>query len=84
MERIIEDKKVIFTSNRYPGVTVNDITEPELTLTLGILISAVSEYYDNSENQKRFEEWYLKKYGKPYEENIIIKQEEKDEQSFKR
>ena len=69
MEQIIQDKKIVFASNRYPGVTVNDITEPERTIILKMILIAAEDYYEDPENLRKFEEWYLKKYGKPYKAN---------------
>lgn len=31
------------------------------------LMRKVRQYYSNGEHRKEFEEWYLQKYGKPYE-----------------
>lgn len=31
-----------------------------------LLARSVREYFKDEENRKKFEDWYLKKYGKPY------------------
>ena len=31
-----------------------------------LLIRSMNDFYANKENQRDFEDWYLKKYGKPY------------------
>ena len=52
MEQIIQDKKIVFASNRYPGVTVNDITEPERTLILKMILIAAEDYYEDPEYRR--------------------------------
>ena len=40
-------------------------------LVCSILMDKVEEYFQNEENEKKYQEWYERKYGKPYSGNQI-------------
>ena len=41
--------------------------EPQARAVSLVLAQRVREYFKTRDNRTAFEEWYLKKYGKPYE-----------------
>ncbi len=50
--------------NVFSGI---DVLKMEENALASQLVKRVRAYFQNEEHQKEFEEWHLKKYGKPFE-----------------
>lgn len=44
-------------------INIQEVPKDQMNSLSKVVLSAVTRFYENPENQRRFEEWHLSKYG---------------------